>query len=113
MSVGFPLEKITSISEARSSWRMAPLIKHSRRTSDGSAGVGRLSLVGTDFEGFVLVELCTEWNSASGGSKVVMVQDAGRRGVERERVGSQIVGHRAHTWPTYWRQCRGSSSVRP
>ena len=52
--------------------------------------------MGTDSEDFVLVQLCTERCSTSGGSGAVMVQDVGWRGVEGERVGGQIVGHKAH-----------------
>jgi hypothetical protein len=52
--------------------------------------------VGTDFEGFVSVEPCTEWDPMLGGSGVVMVQDVGRRGVKGGRAGRRIVGRRAH-----------------
>jgi hypothetical protein len=79
-------EKIISISEARSPWGTAPLIKQSKRTKDGFGSAGRSSPVGTDFEGFILVELRTEWDSTLGGSKAIMAQDTGRRGSsERER----------------------------
>jgi hypothetical protein len=68
------------MSEARSPWGTAPLIKQSKRTKDGSGSAGRLSPVGTDFEGFILVELRNEGESTLGGSKAVMAQDTGRRG---------------------------------
>jgi hypothetical protein len=84
------------MSEARSSWGTAPLIKHSNKMRDGSAGDGGLYPLGTGFEGFDWVQLCAESDSRLGGSRVI-VQDTGRRGVEGERVRSRIVGNGSHT----------------
>jgi hypothetical protein len=104
VSVTFLLEKLASMSEARSAWGTVSLIKHSKRTRDNSAGAGRLDPLETGLEGFVLVDPCVprssslaisassgssslkpafstavvaEWDSALGGSGGTMMEDNG------------------------------------